>query len=249
MTLLSEEVEVIIADAAKKYESKAASYSKVWVEVDVTCKEKGLASPCKDTVLRRVKSLLSQRARMRIKHGKDAEAQFFSARPGKKEVTRPLQWVQMDHTLVDVMLLSDDRKNIIGRPWWTVAIDIKTRVILGYYVSLHVPSTVSVACTLSLSILPKTEFAKNLGLAPMDYYFYGKPEVLHMDNASEFTSPKFQAGCSSFGIDPEYRPIGRKHYGGHVERLIGTFMTTKVHFLKGAMLRHGTDYQPNQAAA
>lgn len=246
VTRLGEEIEMIISEATDKYASKAASYSKVWVEVDVTCKEKGLSSPCKDTVLRRVKSLLSERERIKIKHGKDAAAQSYSARPGKKKILRPLQWVQMDHTLVDVILLADDRINIIGRPWWTVVIDIKTRVILGYYLSLHVPSTVSVACALSHSILPKTDFANNMGLGPMDYFFYGKPEVLHMDNASEFTSPKFKAGCTSFGIDPEYRPIGRKHYGGHVERLIGTFMTTKVQFLKGttmsnAVARRGID--------
>jgi putative transposase len=247
VTRLDEEIEVIISDATKKiYTSKAANYSKVWVEVDVTCKEKGIESPCKDTVVRRVKLLLSEKERTNIKHGKDAASQIYSARPGKKKVVRPLQWVQMDHTLVDVILLDDDRVNVIGRPWLTVVIDIYTRVILGYYISLHAPSAVSVACALSHAILSKTEFAKGLGLEPMDYLFYGQPEVLHMDNAAEFTSPKFKAGCASFGIQTEYRPYGRKHYGGHVERLIGTFMTTKVHCLKGttmsnAVARRGID--------
>lgn len=247
VTRLDEEIEVIISDAANKiYTSKAANYSKVWVEVDVTCKERGIESPCKDTVVRRVKLLLSEKERAKIKHGKDAASQIYSARPGRKKVLRPLQWVQMDHTLVDVILLDDDRVNVIGRPWLTVVIDIYTRVILGYYISLHVPSTVSVACALSHAILSKAEFAKGLGLEPMDYLFYGQPEVLHMDNAAEFTSPKFKAGCASFGIQAEYRPYGRKHYGGHVERLIGTFMTTKVHCLKGttmsnAVARRGID--------
>lgn len=85
-----------------------------------------------------------------------------------------------------------------------------------------------------------------MGLEPEDYPFHGKPDVAHMDNAAEFTSPKFKSGCTSFGIDPVYRPIGKKHYGGHVERLIGTIMTTKVHFLKGttmsnAVARRGID--------
>ncbi|WP_455828514.1 Mu transposase C-terminal domain-containing protein [Pseudomonas capeferrum] len=246
-TRLDEEMEIIISEAADKiYGSKAASYSKVWVEVDVTCKEKGLESPCKDTVARRVKMLFSEKERAKIKDGADAASQKFSARPGKKKVSHPLQWVQMDHTLVDVILLDDDRINVIGRPWLTVLIDVYTRVILGYYLSLHVPSAVSVACALSHAILPKADFAKSLGLNTEDYLFYGKPEVLHMDNAAEFTSPKFKAGCASFGVETEYRPYGRKHYGGHVERLIGTLMTTKVHYLKGttmsnAVARRGID--------
>jgi putative transposase len=235
-TRLDEAVEVIIFEAAKTYESRAASFSKVWVEVDVACKEQGLPSPCKDTVLRRVQSILSEKKRFQIKHGRDAAAQKYSARPGKHVAERPLQLVQMDHTLVDVILLADDRVSVIGRPWWTVAIDQSTKVILGYYLSLHVPSAVSVACALSQSVLPKAVFAKSVGLDPADYPYYGKPEVLHMDNAAEFTSQKFKAGCTAFGIDPVYRPLGEKHYGGHVERLIGTFMTTKVHFLKGATM-------------
>ena len=237
VTRLDESVEVIIFEATHKiFESRAASYSKVWVEVDVACKEQGLHSPCKDTVLRRVRLILSEKNRVKIKQGPDAAAQLFSARPGKKIIERPLKWVQMDHTLVDKILLADDRVNVIGRPWWTVVIDLKTRVILGYYLSLHVPSTVSVACAFSQSILPKVGFVKSVGLDLADYPYYGKPEVLHMDNAAEFTSPKFMAGCNAFGIHPEYRPIGKKHYGGHVERLIGTFMTTKVHFLKGTTM-------------
>ena len=50
---------------------------------------------------------------MRIKEGPDAATQEFSARPGKKNLERPLQWVQMDHTLVDIILLADDRINIM----------------------------------------------------------------------------------------------------------------------------------------
>jgi putative transposase len=251
VTRLSEEIETIISDATKDIFNKgASSFSKVWVEVDTTCQERGLISPCKDTVLRRVKVLVSEKEQLKLKKGKDAASQKYSSRPGKKSVTRPLQWVQMDHTLVDVILLADDRINVIGRPWWTAAIYLKTRVILGYYLSLHVPSAVSVACALSHSILPKKDFAERVGLDPLDYLFYGSPEVLHMDNASEFTSPKFKAGCTSFGIHPEYRPIGRKHYGGHIERLIGTFMTTKVHLLKGstmsnAVARKGIDSEKN----
>ena len=57
-----------------------------------------------------------------------------------------------------------------------------------------------------------------------------------MDNASEFQSAKLKQGCHRFGIEPKYRPPGAKHYGGHVERLIGTLMTSKVHFLKGTTM-------------
>ncbi|MCO3966654.1 integrase, partial [Pseudomonas aeruginosa] len=67
VTRLDESVEVIIFKAAKKFKSKGASYSKVWSEVDVACKEQGFSCPSKDTVLRRVRLILSEKTRMRIK--------------------------------------------------------------------------------------------------------------------------------------------------------------------------------------
>lgn len=129
-------------------------------------------------------------------------------------------------------------------------IDQCTRVILGYYLSLFVPSAVSVACALANAVLPKKEFVKTVGLSEVDYPFYGLPRVLHMDNATEFISNTLKTGCSVFGMDQKYRPKGKKHYGGHIERLIGTFMTTKVHFLKGstmsnAVARKGIDSEKN----
>lgn len=78
------------------------------------------------------------------------------------------------------------------------------------------------------------------------YPYFGTPSVLYMDNAAEFTSPKFISGCAIFNIETANRPPGKKHYGGTVERLIGTFMTSKVHFLPGttmsnAVARRGLD--------
>ncbi|MBQ0744681.1 MAG: transposase, partial [Pseudomonas sp.] len=236
-TRLTSAVEDIIVKTTKKiYKSRAASYRKVWTEVQVTCAEKNLDVPSKDSVTRRIKSILSEKERDKIKLGSDAANQKHTPRAGKKKTYRPLEWVQMDHTLVDIILLADNRRELIGRPWLTVLIDLHTRVILGYYLSLHVPSSVSVACALTHAVLPKDNFTKMIGLEVDDYCYFGLPTALHMDNAAEFTSPKLKVGCESFGIEPVYRPIARKHYGGHVERFIGTMMTSKVHFLKGATM-------------
>lgn len=237
MLRLSDEVESVIYTATKNiYKSRAASYRKVWVEVQVTCDERKLPVPSQGAVSSRIKKILSAKERSTIKLGKDESDQRYAPRPGNKKINFPLQQVQMDHTLVDIILLADNRIDVIGRPWLTVVVDLYTRVLLGYYLSLHCPSAVSVACALTCSILPKTELVKSLNLSEDDYPFHGRPMVVHMDNASEFTSNKLKMGCNAFGIDPLYRPPGRKHYGGHVERLIGTFMTSKVHFLKGTTM-------------
>jgi putative transposase len=236
-TLLSEDVEKIISSSIEKiYTTRGITFSAVWKEVEITCTEKCLPVPSRQAVTSRIKSTLPESERDRITLGSDAANQKHQARPGKLKTEYPLARVEMDHTLVDILLLADDRIHIIGRPWLTVVVDVYSRVLLGYYLSLHVPSAVSVACALTHAVLRKDAFVKTLGLKVDDFPFNGVPAVIYMDNAAEFRSVKLQTGCHLFGIDAQYRPIGKKHYGGRVERLIGTMMTSKVHFLKGSTM-------------
>ncbi len=54
----------------------------------------------------------------------------------------------------------------------------------------------------------------------------------YVDNAAEFKSEALRRGCEQHGINLEYRPAGQPHFGGIVERVIGTAMGT-VHELPG----------------
>jgi len=61
----------------------------------------------------------------------------------------------------------------------------------------------------------------------------GIPKVLHLDNAAEFRSRALRSGCREYDIDLMYRPVGRPHFGGHIERLNRTLME-RVRGLPGA---------------
>lgn len=58
----------------------------------------------------------------------------------------------------------------------------------------------------------------------------GKPLLLYIDNGAEFKSEALRRGCEQHGISLDYRPIGKTHYGGIIERVIGTLMQ-KIHAL------------------
>ena len=77
--------------------------------------------------------------------GSKRAKQIWEPRPGRLKVDRPLELIQIDHTPVDVLVLTDDRQTILGRPWLTVAIDVATRCVLGIYLSMDAPSAVSVS--------------------------------------------------------------------------------------------------------
>ncbi len=46
----------------------------------------------------------------------------------------------------------------IGRPYLTLAIDVFSRVVVGYYLSLDAPSVMSIAMCVSQAVLPKEKW-------------------------------------------------------------------------------------------
>lgn len=66
--------------------------------------------------------------------------------------------IQIDHTPVDLMLVDNEHRKSIGRPYLTLAIDVYSRMITGYYLSLDPPSATSVAMCVARSILQKRVF-------------------------------------------------------------------------------------------
>lgn len=161
--------------------------------------------------------------------GVRAARQMFEPRPGKLVAREPLSLIEIDHTLVDLMLVdTDDPSVVIGRPWLTLAIDVATRVVLGYYLSMDPPSAVSVAMCLAHVMQPKLENALDPDYWPM----HGKPLCVLVDNGKDFRSAALRRGCEQHGIKLIWRPVREPHYGAHIERLMGTFMRM-VHTLPG----------------
>lgn len=139
--------------------------------------------------------------------------------------------MQIDHTPADIILVDSFERQPIGRPWVTLAIDIATRMVTGYYTSLDAPSRLSVALCLTQAVAPKAELLTELA-CNIPWPAQGKPQSIHVDNGRDFRSRAFRSACAEWGIDLVYRPPGSPHFGGHIERLIGTMMGA-VHLLPG----------------
>src|ERR1700735_2265810 len=77
---------------------------------------------------------------------------------------KALEIVQMDHTLVDIMVVDEVLRQSMGRPWITVAFDIATRIVLGFALRLEPPSATSVGLALAMACLPKDQWLKERNL-------------------------------------------------------------------------------------
>lgn len=194
------------------------------------CERRGLKPPSFKTVSSRLDDY-QNRESQRKRIGAKAARYQYEPMPGHVEVSRPLERVEIDHTPLDVMARSDDPYcDYVGRPWLTVAIDVYTRCILGIHIGFEAPSILSVALCLTHGVLPKSPAAE-FGV-PLDWIMYGLPKEIVVDNGKDFVSAAFRRGCEQYGILLTYRPVGSPHYGGTIERLIGT-MVGQCHLLPG----------------
>lgn len=226
------DVKVIVDEAIRTFyaTSERPSLTRLWKHVSLYCRKDALIPPS----IRRLKAYLATldaEDLARRREGKArAEAQFL-ALPGQLAARHPLQIVQIDHTRVDVTVVDPIERLPIGRPILTIAIDVCTRMVLGFHLSLEAPSVTSVALCLTHVIIDKAGWLRDRGIF-LDWPTCGIPECIHVDNGAEFHSRAFRRGCDEHNIALTYRPPGTPRFGGHIERLIGTMMGA-VHLLPG----------------
>jgi putative transposase len=231
-TLISGKVEAVIEEHLRRYflRRERPSLSRVATEIRSACWQQGLQPPTRRTVQRRLDAMDAREvAKARV--GAKAARQKFAPVTGENKAKQPLEVVQIDHTPADIILVDSFDRHPIGRPWVTLAIDIATRMVTGYYVALEAPSRLSVALCLTQAVTPKAEILAELE-CNVSWPAQGKPHSIHVDNGRDFRSHAFRSACAEWGISLVYRPPGSPHFGGHIERLIGTMMGA-VHLLPG----------------
>ncbi len=227
------EVEAVISGAIEDFYKtlQKPSINALQKEVRRRCSQRRLRPPCW-TALRDRVAAIDPAELMAAREGAKASRQRHHPVPGTYQVDRAYEVVQIDHTLVDVIVVDRVHRKPLQRPWLTLAIDVASRMVAGFHLTLEPPSALSVSLAIRHLVQPKFEWLDGLGI-DADWPTAGLPETIHVDNAKEFRSKAMKRGAEEHGISLQYRPIGAPHYGGHIERLIGTMMGA-VHLLPGS---------------
>lgn len=199
-------------------------------KINIECKNKNLTPPGKNTVRNRIYKL-SEYDVLKKRGNKSLARTLYQPAPGKFTAEYPMQLIEIDHTPVDLILVDDQHRKPIGRPYITVAIDIYSRMIVGYYLSLNAPSVTSVAMCISNTVLPKDELLLKLNV-DSNWDVWGFPETIHVDNGADFRADAIKKAGLMHGINIEFRPVGKSNFGGHIERVIKTLMMA-VHEIPG----------------
>ena len=177
-------------------------------------------------------------------------AQRFPPVPGSLKTAWSLDVLRMDHTPVDLIVADEVVCRLVGRPWLTVAMDVDSRIVAGFLISLEPPCTTSVEPAVAHAVMPKTAWLAERGIR-LPWPIAGLPRALHVDNAKEFHSHALERGSRQHGIHLDHLPVRTPRYGGHIERLMGTLMR-RIHDLPGTTdsnIRDKGDADPAAAAS
>lgn len=185
------------------------------------------------------------------RHGKLAATKKFRAVLSQYVTQAPLDRAEMDHTRLDLMVVDDETKLPLGRPWLTVCLDSHTRCVLGIYISFEPPSYFTVAQCLKHAFRPKLDIKADFPSIENSWLAFGVMRELTVDNGMEFHSRSLEDACYSLGIELHYTPRRTPWMKGKVERFQGTLNRGVSHLNPGTTFSNifdKEDYDPSKHA-
>lgn len=227
---LPQEIEAIITKNidANFLTEQRRSISSVAEDIKAECLANNLRVPDPSTISARIRALDPKLVAEKRYGKKYADEKYLPLVGSIPNADYPLAIVQIDHTPMDVIVVDEVWRKPIQRPYLTIAIDVFSKMIVGFYISLDPPGALATGICISSAILDKKDYLTRLGLDDLSWDCWGIMRTIHTDNAKEFRGTMLGWAAKEHGINPERRPKGKPRFGGTVERGFRTFMA-KVH--------------------
>ncbi|WP_419489312.1 Mu transposase C-terminal domain-containing protein [Chryseobacterium bernardetii] len=238
---LNNDVDKIINDSITEIylNPSKKSISKVIRSIKMKCKELDIIPPHENTIRNRIKSL-SEEEVLKARYGQKSSREKFEPIKGNfPGANFPLSVVQIDHTCLDIFLVDELYRKPFMRPYLTLAIDVYSRMVVGFHLSFDPPGEMGTGLCIANAILSKDILLEKHGIKG-DWPCWGTMATIHLDNAKEFRGSMLKLACHNYGINIEHRPIATPHWGGNIERLFGT-ISKEVHNLSGSTFSKVSD--------
>ncbi|WP_339376057.1 Mu transposase C-terminal domain-containing protein [Calothrix sp. NIES-2098] len=164
----------------KKYNEKFKGYSQAREDLIVG------QHPSHVTVYKIINCYLEEKNK-RVRHpGSPIEGQIIQTTEGILEITHSNHIWQIDHTKLDILLVDEEFRKVIGRAYITLVMDSYSGCVTGFHLGLEPAGSHEVALALRHAILPK-HYETDYELQET-WEIYGIPEYVVTDRAKEFKS-------------------------------------------------------------
>lgn len=202
-----------------------STFRTMYMDLCDRCEEQGIKKiPHENTLRSHLKQFDAQKKMAAQKGKRTAKQHYEEVSTGMHESIAPLHWVEIDHTIADVMLVDDDdKRKTLGRPWITFLIDVFSRMILGFYVSFDAPGAFGTGKAIVHAMLPKDKWLRDFDLDPKLWPCWGIIKNIRCDNAKEFKGNMLIEASKAYGMNFEFRAPKNPMTGTYIERFMGTF--------------------------
>ncbi|MDB5813874.1 MAG: hypothetical protein JWN23_991 [Rhodocyclales bacterium] len=244
----TEDVEAVIYDVivSEYLTGQKKSPAHAYKELKRRCNNEKLPLISYVTFVQRIERFApEERARRREERHKASRLEPITGAFG--DLNTAMALIQIDHTRVDLEVVDSVHRIAIDRPWLTVAIDVYSRMVVGWFLSLDPPGTLGTGICIANAVLPKDNLLAKYGLS-YKWPCQGKPGIVHLDNAREFRGHALKMACQEHGIDIQFRKLKKPQYGAHIERYLGTLMAA-IHALPGTTFSNPRDKEDYDSAA
>jgi putative transposase len=201
---LNESVEAIIAATLREQwlVEEAPPLAPVVEEIRARCSTAGERPPSYFAVQARIPLLFDAMTIAKARSANPKHVRRLKPRPGYITAPHPLAVCQIDHTPADIHFVEvvNDAGVFVGRPYLTIVVDVFSRAILGFCLTIEKPSSLSVAlCLAQARSVPRMRGSARADFATMT----GRCSVV--PGRSSSTAPKSSrarpsaAGARSMG--------------------------------------------------
>ena len=155
----------------------------------------------------------------------------------------PGAFYQMDSTVADINIISSITGKPIGKPNLYILVDVFSRCITGFNLTLNAPSYREASIALENAIADKEEYCSQAGIAleSGSWPCHGVPKMILGDRGSEMTTENAKAWVDALGIRFQNAPAGRADLKGCVERAFGLLNNELFHRIPGSAPKESYD--------
>lgn len=193
----------------KKYNERFKGYSQV--------REDLIAGrhPSHVTVYKIINCYLEEKNK-KVRHpGSPIEGQIIQTTEGILEITHSNQIWQIDHTRLDILLVDEEFRKVIGRAYITLVMDSYSGCVTGFHLGFEPAGSHEVGLALRHAILPK-DYGTEYKLQKT-WEICGIPEYVVTDRAKEFKSEHLKQ--ISLQLDFKRRLRAFPQAGGLIESI------------------------------
>ncbi|MBK3778141.1 DDE-type integrase/transposase/recombinase, partial [Azospirillum brasilense] len=182
----------------------------------------------------------TEREEYESRYGKRAAYLKFGIFDRTTPSERPLEEVELDHCLIDLIASHPLTDRLLGRPWLTALLDRATRVIMGVHLSFEVPSYACLQRALAHAFWKKD--LSGFEDLEHDWPCHGIPEWIFSDNGRELRSRSLRLTETMLDFAVVNLPVKSPWLKGAVERLFGTIGVQVFSHQEGTVLSRTKDF-------